>query len=77
MKKTYWIELLAENCTVLKSQRGEFTGNILSIQIKHDLLKRPRWFTPSLAGNFYSRYTGRESQEVAEGYIIKGKLKIA
>lgn len=73
-KQTFWNELLASECKVLDIQRGEFTGNILSVKISHSSLKRPRWFIPSKRGNFYSRYTGGENRTYAEGYIITGNL---
>lgn len=76
MKETMWIELQASEITILDMQRGEFTGNILSVKISHPSLKRARWFIPSKKGNFYSRYTGRENNTYAEGYIIKGDLPI-
>lgn len=71
-KSTQWIELQAEDCTVLKVDERQ--GEILSVQIKHSTLRRPLWFTISRRGNFYWRDTGRGSDTFAEGYIIKGSL---
>lgn len=77
MKGTLWHELRADDVTVLEIQRGEYTGNIVSVRISHPELKRPRWFVPSRRGNFYSRYTGKEIDTYAEGYIIKGELNVS
>jgi len=74
MKDTLWQELQASECTVLDMQRGEYTGNVVSVKISHPLLKRPRWFVPSQRGNFYSRYTGKESNTYADGFIVVGSL---
>jgi hypothetical protein len=73
MKSTLWIELQAPDCGVLE-RYGNGTGDVYSIKLRHPLLSRPRYFTRSRSGNWYSRYTGRGSNYHAEGYIIKGEL---
>ena len=50
-KRTMWIELSWDDAVIV-----ERDGD--SLRIRHPELKRPRWFNPSQAGNYYSRYTG-------------------
>ena len=70
-KQTTWQELDGERCEVICRQVGEYTGNINAIRVRHPDLKRVRWFQLSARGNWYSRYTGRELDNCAEGIIIK------
>ena len=64
-KRTMWIELRWEDAVIV-----ERDGD--SLRIRHPELKRPRWFNPSQAGNYYSRYTGAGADTFADGYIFKG-----
>ena len=70
MKQTLWTELILADCTVVErdGERG--------MRVSHPLLKRPRWFILSRAGNYYSRYTGREHDEYGVGYIIVKQVAI-
>ena len=73
MKSTYWVELDAERCQVLETNRGE-SGKILSIRIAHPDMPRSRWFIYSQAGNLYWRNTRKASDTNADGYIVKGEI---
>ena len=70
-KQTMWEELKIEDCQILDVQfsYGD-PKHIDTIRINHPSLKRARWFSESKKGNFYSRYTGSESEMYASGYII-------
>jgi len=64
-KHTNWIELDWQSAEILEQYPGGF-------RIKHPKLQRPRYFNLSQAGNYFSRYTGKESNVYALGYIFKG-----
>lgn len=77
MKSTIWKELKAEECQIVKTyipEGGTIEGG--NIMVRHSLLKRPRSFILSKKGNWYSRYTGKGEDYYAEGFIIKGELRI-
>ena len=67
-KQTNWTELDWDDAEILEDDNG---GE--SVLVKHPDLARARWFVRSKAGNYYSRYTGKESSAYAEGYIFKGE----
>lgn len=73
-KGTIWNELDAERVEIIEvsiPEGGTVEGG--SVRLKHPSLLRARYFTFSRAGNWYSRYTGRNKQvdPYAQGYIIK------
>lgn len=71
-KSTMWEELEINDCQILDVQFSYADSkHIDAIRLKHPSLKRARWFSESKKGNFYSRYTGSESEMYADGYIIK------
>jgi len=69
MKQTIWIEIDFNECSVIAHDFYS-TGYLRAIKISHPALKKPRWFTESLKGNYYSRYTGHHNDPYAEGYIL-------
>ena len=65
LKDTMWTVLPRAECTFLPC---DIPG---SIRVKHPELKRVRFFVQSRNGNWYSRYTGKETERYALGYVIK------
>lgn len=66
-KQTEWKKLDVERCEVLARNPGG------GYRVRHPELRRPRWFNRSRAGNFYSRYTGKETDGLALGYLLSAE----
>ncbi len=70
MKATDWQEIDADRAQILAVQDAY---SVPMVRLAHPDLPRPRWFQLSLAGRYYSRYTGRQYDR-AQGVIVVGSL---
>jgi len=69
-KETIWSELDIHDCEILNVTHNQ-DGSIGAVQIKHQLLKLPRWFMMSQNNNLYSRNIGKRKEPYAHALIIK------
>jgi len=73
MKLTCWTELI--NYKIIAYKRNAYTNYIVNIRIESSELPGRRWFTEAKSGNWYSRYTSKNSSQ-CEGFIIKETVEI-